>query len=184
MGRLFRKVFQMQSSWYSSRLKAVINHVRKYKSLVFISSLDGQKKKLLNERKCPEAVVRKCSVKKLFLNISEHFQEKTYSEVSFYHSCRSQGLSSEFCEIFNDTHWENCVLFSSVQEWLVGCFWPFWCVYTINFYYTLYYTYKEYRCLENVIHQIDSKNEWLLLPASFTAKFGLVFVLTLENAFS
>ena len=41
-------------------------------------------------------------------------------------------------------------------------------------------TYKEYRCLKNVIHQIDSKNEWLLLPP----KFGLVFVLTLENAFS
>ena len=37
---------------------------------------------------------------------------------------------------------------------------------------------------ENVIHQIDSKNEWLLLSASFTAKFELVFVLTLENAFS
>ena len=33
-------------------------------------------------------------------------------------------------------------------------------------------------------YQIDSKNEWLLLQASFTAKFGLVFVLTLENAFS
>ena len=37
------------------------------KSLVFISSLDGQKKKLLNERKCPEAVVRRCSVKKVIL---------------------------------------------------------------------------------------------------------------------
>ena len=44
--------------------------------------------------------------------------------------------------------------------------------------------YKEYRCLKNVIHQIDSKNEWMLLSASFTAKFRLVFVLTLENAFS
>ena len=42
----------------------------------------------------------------------------------------------------------------------------------------------QYRCLKNVIPQIDSKNEWLLLSASFTAKFGLVFVLTLENAFS
>ena len=30
--------------------------------------------------------------------------------------------------------------------------------------------------------QIDSKNEWLLLSASFTAKFGLVLVLTRENA--
>ena len=36
----------------------------------------------------------------------------------------------------------------------------------------------------DVIHQIDTKNEWLLLPARFTAKFGLVFVLALENAFS
>ena len=44
--------------------------------------------------------------------------------------------------------------------------------------------YYKYRCLQNLIHQIDSKNEWLLLPASFMAKFGLVFVLTLENAFS
>ena len=34
-----------------------------------------------------------------------------------------------------------------------------------------------------MIHQIDCKNEWLLLSASFTAKFGLVFVLTLEKTF-
>ena len=33
------------------------------------------------------------------------------------------------------------------------------------------------------MHQIGSKNEWLLLPASFKAKFGLAFVLTLESAF-
>ena len=38
--------------------------------------------------------------------------------------------------------------------------------------------------MKNVIHQIDSKNGWLLLSASFTAKFGLVFLLALENAFS
>ena len=48
-------------------------------------------------------------------------------------------------------------------------------------FYTFHY---QYRCLKNVIHQIDSKNGWLLLSASFTVKFGLVFVLTLENAFS
>ena len=47
--------------------------------------------------------------------------------------------------------------------------------------YTFYY---QYRCLKNVIHQIDSKKGWLLLSASVTAKFGLVFVLTLENVFS
>ena len=45
-------------------------------------------------------------------------------------------------------------------------------------------TYQVYRCLKTVIHQIDSKNKWLLLAASFTAKYGLVFVLTLENVFS
>ena len=38
--------------------------------------------------------------------------------------------------------------------------------------------------LKNIIHQIDSKKGWLLLSASCTAKFGLVFVLTLESAFS
>ena len=43
-----------------------------------------------------------------------------------------------------------------------------------NKFYTFHY---QYRCLKNVIHQIDSKNEWLLLLASFTEKFGLVFVL-------
>ena len=143
------------------------------------------KKKVIKWTKMPRSSRPEVFCKKSYSeNISENFQEKTCSEVSFYQSYRSQGLSCEFCEIFNDTHRENCVLFSSVQEWLVGCFWPFWCVYTftqsIKFYYILYYRYKEYRCLENVIHQID----WLLLPANFTAKFGLVFVLTLENAFS
>ena len=37
---------------------------------------------------------------------------------------------------------------------------------------------------ENGIHQIGSKNEWLLLSVTFTAKLELVFVLTFENAFS
>ena len=45
---------------------------------------------------------------------------------------------------------------------------------------------KEYRCLKNVIHQIDS-NEWLLLSVfqqGLTAEFELVFRLTQKNAFS
>ena len=42
---------------------------------------------------------------------------------------------------------------------------------------------KEYRCLKNVICLIHSENEWLLLSASFTAKFGLIFVLTLKTLF-
>ena len=45
------------------------------------------------------------------------------------------------------------------------------------------YSLKMYSCLENMILQTDSKNEWLLLSASFTAKLELAFVLTLENAF-
>ena len=55
---------------------------------------------------------------------------------------------------------------------------------SIKFYYTLFYHAYLYKCLKIKSHQIDSKNEWLLLPESFTAKFGLVFVLALENAFS
>ena len=35
-----------------------------------------------------------------------------------------------------------------------------------------------------MIHQIDSKYEWLLLSVTFTGKLDLVFVLTFENAFS
>ena len=31
---------------------------------------------------------------------------------------------------------------------------------------------------------VDSKNEWLPLPVTFTAKLELVFVLTFENTFS
>ena len=37
---------------------------------------------------------------------------------------------------------------------------------------------------EKVIHQIDSKNEWLLLSVTFTEKLELVFGLTFKNAFS
>ena len=40
------------------------------------------------------------------------------------------------------------------------------------------------RCLKNVIYQVESKNEWLLLSVTFTAKLELVFVLTFESAFS
>ena len=50
---------------------------------------------------------------------------------------------------------------------------------------TKFYTFHyQYRGLKIVIHQIDSKNGWFLFSASFMAKFGLVFVLALENAFS
>ena len=112
--------------------KGNLKHFTNIKSLFLLVHWMAKKNELLSEWKCPEVVVRRCSVKKLFLNISENFQENTCSEVSFYQSYRSQGLSSEFCEIFNDTHRKNRVLFSSVREWLVGCFWTYWCVNTVN----------------------------------------------------
>ena len=37
--------------------------------------------------------------------------------------------------------------------------------------------------VKNVIHQIDRKNEWLLLSLTSTAKFELVFVFFLGSHF-
>ena len=45
-------------------------------------------------------------------------------------------------------------------------------------------TYERVQMFENCNSSNGSKNEWLLLSASFTAKFELVFVLKLENYFS
>ena len=52
-----------------------------------------------------------------------------------------------------------------------------------------FFIFYYHRCLKNVIPQIDSKNEWLLLSVIFTVKLELVFVLLVfflafENAFS
>ena len=85
----------------------------------------------------------------------------------------------------NDTHRENLSfthISTIMAAWLLLTFYiclhnQLTCIHSII-------TYQMYRRLKNVIHQIDSKNEWLLLSASFTAKFVLAFVLTLENAFS
>ena len=81
----------------------------------------------------------------------------------------------------NDTHRERLV-FHSVQYrngWLAASDLFDMFTQSIKFY-TFHY---QYRCLKNVIHQIDSKNEWLLLSVTFTAKLELVFALTFENTF-
>ena len=70
----------------------------------------------------------------------------------------------------------------SFQEWLLATF--FICLHNQLSSVNSITRIKKERCLKNGIHQIDSKNELLLLSESFTAKFGLVFVLTVENAFS
>ena len=86
--------------------------------------------------------------------------------------------------VFNDTHSEK-TLFYLIQYqdgWLAASD-LFICLHNQ----VLYIPLSRIKCTDvwkNVIHQIDSQTEWLLLPASLTAKFGLVFVSTLENAFS
>ena len=84
--------------------------------------------------------------------------------------------------ILNNTHREKLCFtqFSIRNGWLTAF------VYSHNqlsFIHSII-TYQEYRSLKNVIHPIVSKNEWLLLSVSFTAKLGLVFVLAMEKAFS
>ena len=55
---------------------------------------------------------------------------------------------------------------------------------SINFYILYYHVIKEYRCLKNVIHQLEI-NKWLLLSAFQQGlRQKLVSVLTQENAFS
>ena len=88
-----------------------------------------------------------------------------FLKTPFLHNVSEQLLLS----FINDTHREKLVLYriqykNSLQN-KVGCL-------------------LSYRCLKNVIHQIDSKNEWFLFSVTFTAKFDLVFVLKFENAFS
>ena len=88
---------------------------------------------------------------------------------------------SLYC-ILDYTHKEKLMFFSIqyMNGWLAASDLFDMFTQSIKFY-TFHY---QYRCLKNVIHQIDSKNGWLFLSASFMGKFGLVFVLTLENAFS
>ena len=85
----------------------------------------------------------------------------------------------------NDTHREKLLFiqFSTrMVAWLLLKF--FICLHNHKVNYIPSSYIKKCRCLKKVIHQIDSKNKWLLLSASFTAKSELVVVLTPENAFS
>ena len=79
---------------------------------------------------------------------------------------------------------KNCVLLNSrMVVWPLLIF--FICLHDqLSSIYVLLSRIKEYGCLKYWIYKIDSKNEWLLLSASFTAKFGFVFVLTQKNPFS
>ena len=66
--------------------------------------------------------------------------------------------------------------FIEIQGWLLLTF------FCSNFFVLLILV--SHRCLKIMIHQMGSKNEWLLLSVMLTAKLELDFVLTFENAFS
>ena len=92
----------------------------------------------------------------------------------------------QFCPkcLFNNTEREKLcfTLFSTrMAPWLVLAFF----IYLHNQLSSIHaiITFIKYRCLKN-FHSSNSENEWLLLFASFTAKFEVLFVLTVENAFS
>ena len=104
---------------------------------------------------------------------------KAYSEPS---QTSKMELFPTIANSFHNTQRERLV-FHSIQYrngWLAASDLFHMFTQSIKFY-TFHY---QYRCLKNAIHQMDSKNGWLFLSASFTAKFGLVFILTLGNAFS
>ena len=82
--------------------------------------------------------------------------------------------------IFNDTHLEeldSVQIFIEIKGRLLLTF--FICLHN-----QVLLILLSYRCLKNVFHQVDSKNEWLLLSVTITAKLELIFVLTFENTFS
>ena len=84
----------------------------------------------------------------------------------------------------NDTHREKLCFtqFSKKNGWLAAS--DLFHVFTLSIkFYTFHYDVLMFEKCDSSNIQ-GSKNEWLLLSASFAAKFGLVYVLILENAFS
>ena len=87
--------------------------------------------------------------------------------------------------MINDTHRKKiCGVLNSMQKFIEILGWLL-----LTFFISLHDQLSSFNSIivqmfENVIHQTDSKNEWLLLLVTFTTKFELVFVLTFENAFS
>ena len=90
----------------------------------------------------------------------------------FFKSCWGSFIPNDIFQMvcFNDTHRKRLV-FHSIQyrnDWLAASNLFHMFTKLIKFY-TFHY---QYRCLENVIHQIDSKNVWLLLSAIYGKIFG------------
>ena len=69
-----------------------------------------------------EAVAQTCSVKKVFLKISQNSQENTCARVSFLIKLQAR-LSSEHCEIFKNTYFEEYLLRTLVSScFCIGSF--------------------------------------------------------------
>ena len=81
-------------------------------------------------------------------------------------------------DFFNDTHMEqldSVEIFIEIQGWLLLTF--FICLHNqLSSFNSIIVQMSEKRDSSN------SKNEWLLLSVTFTAKLELVFVLTFKNA--
>ena len=80
----------------------------------------------MNTRVCPKYFVHDCRVANFtdIINTAAMFIKR-----AFKNSLKGKN-NYRLC--INDTHRENCALLHSVQEWLLGCFWLFSYVYTIN----------------------------------------------------
>ena len=130
-----------------------------------------------------EKKLTKCKVLKTEIQYRLH--KKSFNETSnISHNCTKLiliGIISIAMMVKNIIHsmilTQIKIAFYSIQykEWLHGFIWPFPYFYTTNQVSHI----REYRCLKNVIHQVDSKNEYLLFSANFMAKYGLVFVFIL-----
>ena len=81
------------------------------------------------------------------------------------------------------SHGRTCALLNSVQKFIETQGWLL-----LTFFTCLHNQLSSFNSIivqmsEKRVHQIGSKNEWLLLSVTFLAKLELVFVLTFENAF-
>ena len=101
-----------------------------------------------------------------------------------HYLCTNLVLSADLLASFNDTHWEK-LCFTQFSTWMAGWLLLTFLICLHNQLSSIMHSVHVLRVqmFEKCVHQIDSKNEWWLLPASFTVKFGLVFVVTLKNAF-
>ena len=111
------------------------------------------------------------SCKSLFSSFKNYDRLLNFSELSRAYKLTTLTWKNLcFTEFSTKIHWNTVLAASDVFH-----------MFTQSIKFFLFHLW--YRCLKNVIHQIDSENEWLLLSVTFTAKFQLAFVLTIENSF-